>query len=146
MDLTLRTQADGDSTVGVMTAGPLELRSIELGWHDNRPDVSCVPAGEYTLIPYDSPKHGPTWCLHNHLLGVTADGADDTRARCEIHSANWASQLEGCIALGLDHQPMVNPATGRIEPAVERSRDAIAELLALLEPLSIGHTLTIVRE
>lgn len=146
MELQLATKAADGATTGVLTAGTLTLYSIELPWNDNQAGASCVPAGTYKLVPYFSPKHGATWCLENPELGVTADGAGGTRSRCEIHSANWAEQLLGCIALGLDHQPMVNPATGRLEPAIERSKDAIADLCRLLGVLSSGHTLTITRE
>ncbi len=40
---------------------------------------------------------------------------------------------------------MLDPATGKVEPAVESSKDAIADLLALLGANSAGHTLTITR-
>lgn len=123
--------------------------AIELPWRNNAHDTSCVPAGTYALIPYFSPKHNAqTWCLHNPALSVY--GTDPVpaggRDHCEIHSANWAEQLLGCIALGLDHQPMYDPLTGKVEPAVEHSKDAIARLLVILGPMSSGHTLTIDRE
>jgi hypothetical protein len=140
----VRTYGDM-ATTGVVTAGSLTFFSIELPWRDNEAGESCVPEGMYDLIPYFSPKHGSTWCLQNPALGVTADGAGGTRSRCEIHSANWAEQLLGCIALGLDDQPMFDPLTNRVEPAIERSKDAIADLCRLLGVLSTGHTLTITK-
>lgn len=122
--------------------------SIELPWRNNEPNTSCVPAGIYSLIPYLSPKHGATWCLHNPALGIY--GTDPVphggRDHCEIHSANFAEQLLGCIALGLEGQPMYDPLTGKVEPAVEDSKPAIARLHTILGEMSIGHTLEITRE
>jgi hypothetical protein len=38
---------------------------------------------------------------------------------------------------------MYDPLTGLVEPAIENSKDAVAELLALLTPGSTGHVLQI---
>ncbi len=146
MQLLMTTHPGDVATTGTMLAAELSLYTLELPWRNNAADQSCVPAGTYDLIPYFSPKHQAwTWCLENPSLGVTADGRHGTRSRCEIHSANWAPQLLGCIALGLNGLPMLDPATGKVEPAVESSKDAIADLLALLGANSAGHTLTITR-
>jgi hypothetical protein len=150
MILTMQTFSSDEATTGTMFAGVQAFFTLELPWLDNMEGKSCVPAGDYDLIPYESPKHGPTWCLHNPLLNIwsgltatpTGGGA---RSFCEIHSANWAEQLEGCIALGFENLPMLDPITGRVEPAVENSRDAVAELLKLLSPMSSGNILQIKR-
>jgi Family of unknown function (DUF5675) len=143
MNLTLtRTQSNDDCTLGqiVLPDGTL-LYSLELPWKDNDKDVSCVPPGIYQLIPYTSPKHDSTWYLENAALGV--GGAGSHRSFCEIHSANWASQLEGCIALGLENAPMYNPVEGEIVPAVEQSMLAINRIKNVLGIGSNGNTLTI---
>lgn len=145
-DLKLEREALGDlAATGELTVWAHLFYSIEQPWRNNLQGHSCVPAGTYEMIPYNSPKHGPTWQLHNPALNIYGKGAvpHGGRSFCEIHSANWAEQLEGCIALGLDHKPMLDPLTEKIEPAVEGSRDAIAHLLTILGPLSSGHTLTI---
>ena len=131
------------ATCGRLDIGAELLYTLEQPWRNNETGCSCVPDGEYDLIPFVSPKHGPTWCLDNPALGVTSDGRENTRSRCELHAANWAEQLQGCIALGTDDQPMYDPLTGLVEPAIENSRDAIAELLKLLTPGSSGHRLLI---
>lgn len=138
-----RTAYSADATCGSMPLNGEVLYSIEQPWDDNAPDHSCVPEGTYDLIPYMSPTHGATWYLSNPALGVGGQG--ETRSYCELHSANWATQLEGCIAYGHDDQPMVDPSTGKISPAVENSRDAVATLIAALGPMTSGHTLTIVK-
>jgi hypothetical protein len=145
VNVTIARHYGDYATTGTMQVGDASFFTIERPWMDNESGTSCVPEGTYQLIPYLSPKHGQTWCLENEALGVTADGHGGTRSRCEIHSANWATQLEGCIALGLRGQPMYNPDTGRVEPAVEDSKDAVAHFNTLLGPMSTGHTLTITR-
>lgn len=150
MELTLARRYGDMATTGVLTAGALSLFTIELPWRNNAPDASCVPEGVFQLVRYLSPTHGWTWCLRNPDLKImgcdqlTADQvAAGFRSFSELHSANWARQLLGCIAAGLHGQPMLDPLTGKVEPAVENSVDAIAELHALLDPLPGSHTLTI---
>lgn len=144
MNLTLtRTSYTADATCGNLEVDGETLYSIEQPWRDNAKGASCVPEGRYELVPYTSPRHGATWYLRNHALSV--GDAGEQRSYCELHAANWATQLEGCIAFGHDDQPMLDPSTGRVAPAIEGSRDAVATLAAALGPLTAGHTLTIVR-
>lgn len=142
MNLTLtRNLYDPHATCGQVYLNGETLYTIEQPWMDNEKGHSCVPEGIYALIPYMSPKHGATWYLENLTLGVGDIGED--RSYCELHAANWATQLEGCIAFGHDDEPMVDPSTGQVAPAIENSRDAVATLTAALGPMSSGHTLTI---
>jgi hypothetical protein len=143
MNITLkRTQSDDTCTRGIiMLEDGTTIYSLELPWKNNEKDVSCVPSGVYQLIPYTSPKHDSTWYLENAELGVGGYGVE--RSFCEIHSANWARQLEGCIALGLEDQPMFDPIEGAVVPAVEQSMLAINRIKNVLGVGSNGHTLTI---
>jgi len=52
---------------------------------------TAIPYGRYKMKWYDSPKHGRVPLL----LGVKGFSF------VEIHIANWATQLQGCIAPGL---------------------------------------------
>lgn len=133
------------ATQGMLVGEGCKFFTIEQPWNNNLNDQSCVPDGDYQLIPYQSPKHGATWILANKQLGVYGIGNVIPKARyyCELHSSNWASQLKGCIALGLDDKPMVDPTSGDIAPAIESSKTAIAQLLSVLGPLTSGHTLNI---
>ncbi|MGH9821679.1 MAG: DUF5675 family protein [Blastocatellia bacterium] len=143
MNLTLtRSFYGSNATTGSMLLDGELLYSIEQPWRNNEQGKSCVPDGTYALYPYISPKHGPTWFLDSPELGV--GGASSQRSYCELHSANWARQLQGCIAFGLLGTPMVDPATGVMAPAVEHSVDAIELILVALKPLSTGHVLIIV--
>lgn len=144
MNLALvRTSYAAQATCGECMIDDEQMYTIEQPWNDNQKGSSCVPEGVYSLIPYQSPKHGATWYLQNHALGVGA--ANEQRSYCELHSANWASQLQGCIAFGTANTPMVDPSTGQIAPAIENSRDAIKQLIDTLGAMSTGHTLTITR-
>jgi hypothetical protein len=146
MQLEMVTTFTSNATTGTLVAGEQTFFTIECPWINNL-DGSCVPAGEYVLIPYLSPTHGATWCLHNPDLNIygTSLVPPGGRNYCELHSANWARQLMGCIALGLKGLPMYDPATGVVESAVEESQDAIVELRQILTALSSGHTLNIAR-
>jgi hypothetical protein len=53
-------------------------------------DYPCVPLGTYPVNQYNSPTKGDVW-----MLSDTAP-----RMAIEIHPANWASELLGCIAVG----------------------------------------------
>lgn len=65
--------------------------TIELPWADNHPDKSCIPSGCYEFVKYFSPDHKfEVW----KAVGVPG------RADIEIHPANLASQLLGCIGVG----------------------------------------------
>jgi hypothetical protein len=100
-----------DCTLGRLTLpGGVQLATIERPWVPNplgaggKLSTSCVPDGLYTLQPYDSPKHGPTWCLVNDSLGVHFDKRPEElvgRTMIQLHVANRAAELEGCIAPGM---------------------------------------------
>ncbi|MFD2567602.1 DUF5675 family protein [Pseudotenacibaculum haliotis] len=66
-------------------------QSLELGWLNNQRNVSCIPAGKYKLKLEWSPRfQKDLW----EIYGVP------NRSECKFHAANYAYQLNGCIALG----------------------------------------------
>ena len=81
-----------DATLGIIKFSDIEFWSVERPWLDNKPNISCIPVGEYELKWRESPKFGPTWQLED-VPG---------RTPILIHAANFAYQLQGCIALGTD--------------------------------------------
>lgn len=97
--LTVDRWADtGEETLGEFTLENLGARRIlaqgytmERPWLDNRPFVSCIPAGVYVLEP-----------RRYHKGGYDALGVKDVPGRTHVllHVANLASQLAGCIAPG----------------------------------------------
>ena len=65
--------------------------TIELPWLDNHPQKSCIPVGTYVANTYFSPHHG---------FNVWRLDAVPGRSEIEIHPANFASELLGCIGVG----------------------------------------------
>jgi hypothetical protein len=104
----LRSNAisDANGTFGTMSLdGELFCATCEQPWDNNQSDKSCIPEGDYQLLPYASPAHGPTVVFHNPALGIYGMPAlipegKTGRSLCEIHNANWPFQLKGCVAVG----------------------------------------------
>lgn len=66
--------------------------SLERGNRNNERNVSRIPCGVYPLVWEKSPRFG-------RYLWEIKDVPN--RSECKIHPANYWSQLNGCIALGL---------------------------------------------
>lgn len=106
-----RFETGDDGTFGkLVTDNGFQCYSVERPWLLNKVEVSCIPSGTYECIIGVSPKFGKVY-------GVKAVPG---RTDILIHPANWARQLEGCIALGR--------ALGNVmgDNGVMSSRDAIA--------------------
>lgn len=65
--------------------------TLELPWLLNAVGKSCIPAGTYPLRRRYSNKHG---CEVFEIANVP------DRTDIELHAANFATQLLGCVALG----------------------------------------------
>lgn len=97
--------------------------TVEREWLNNEKNVSCIPAGVYSVKPHDSPRFGKCYSLENKNVGVTVYGPSQ-RTHCLIHTANFPNELQGCIALGLKFHPL--------QWGVGDSRKALDVLSALL--------------
>lgn len=92
----------------------------------NQNESSCIPEGLYVCKKYSSPKCPDTW----EVTGVA------NRSRILFHSANYVSELLGCIATASSIQNMDPKAEGKI--ALEKkwlasqSRDAFAKFKAAM--------------
>lgn len=118
-DLTLERYYLPGTTFGTLRApGLTPFRTVECPWNDNRTGLSCVPEGCYE-IQLDFFERGgyPAYEL------VSVPG----RSRILIHAANEASELAGCIAVGLRFGCL----QGRW--AVLESRPALRALMAWLD-------------
>lgn len=102
----------GRLTDSLNAPGSLNLATLECSWvkNPNHPGgilgVSCIPDGEYDILPYNSPSKPHTFQLVNVSLGVYAKRPADQpwgRDRILIHVANYVTELEGCIAVGEAH-------------------------------------------
>ena len=76
------------------------FRGIEQPWRDNKPFASCIPAGLYALLPWSTEKYPDVWAFYGGEVGLykSQGGA---RYACLIHVANYASQVSGCLGLGM---------------------------------------------
>lgn len=107
-----------DCTLGRLRCGNFQCFTLELPWHGNSRNISCIPPGEYKATKYQSPKHGEVLLLHNV----------PNRSMIEIHAGNYTRQIEGCILVGnsirfLDQDDV---------PDVTSSMATLAQLLALV--------------
>ncbi len=127
---------------------------IEQPRNHDLPGHSCIPAGEYVMVPHISghlheqdgvtPLH--TWALVNAGLGVFHTLADATgytgsypvRTECLLHPANFARELEGCGAPGDSRLQMVNKTW-----MVTNSRYTFDHIRTILVIDTTGHTFTI---
>lgn len=85
-----RLDDDGSKTCGTLTVGEVTFQTLERPWLNNKPYVSCIPAGDYVV-------HRDTTGRHQYY--AVADVPN--RTYIEIHVANVVEELQGCIALGL---------------------------------------------
>ncbi len=132
-----------DETEGVMILpNGRRFATIERPWVPNpngakggQPNVSCIPDGMYRLLPHESRSKGSVFIIFNPLLGVFKFPQDhepgEGRNVCYIHSANWAWQLEGCIAPGLTRMPL-KPTGQVVMPAVASSGAAMSILRSVI--------------
>jgi hypothetical protein len=121
----------------IMLPDGSRLATIEQPWNNNKPFSSCIPEGIYDLVYHNGNKYKNTYALVNpslHVYHLPEDRGSDTTGRyaCVFHSANWASQLLGCIAPGLRRHPMVNRESNQLEQAVASSRLAMEKLLSAI--------------
>ena len=58
-------------------------------------DHPRIADGTYTFNSFQSPTKGNVWLRDD-------EAANDGRSMIEIHAANWATQLLGCVAVGDD--------------------------------------------
>ena len=103
------------------TFGRLELQgavqtwfTCELEWFDNDREVSCIPCGRYSVVRWQSPRHGDCFKV------LDVPGRDDIL----LHPGNTIRDLLGCIALGRGR------GTVNGLPAVTSSRAAMDDLKA----------------
>lgn len=119
-----RSPSTDEGTFGVLTLeSGWTCHTLELPWRENRPRMSCIPAGTYRAVAHVSPKFGRTYWLQN-VPG---------RSEILIHAGNLAgdttkkkrTDVAGCILVGT-HRGLLQR-----QSAVLGSKAALAELLRL---------------
>ena len=122
----------GMGTFGELTLGAQKWFTVERPWENNKPSVSCIPAGTYpiklgTFYSGDGVGGKPDYPAYE-LLNVP------NRALIKIHKGNRMLDVRGCIALGKELG-----AEGGMW-CVRRSKEAFEEFMvaaALLDPREI---------
>lgn len=111
----LRERVEPEGVFGTMYVdGERFCVTCEQPWRDNKPNISCIPAGDYKLVAWDSPKYGPVVAFVNHDLNVWLDDSiapdpGPARGKCLIHNANDPDQLQGCVAVGYEIVHFAHP-------------------------------------
>lgn len=101
MKLQLIREANipGQGMFGKLTTDGFESLTVEREWLDNKSFKSCIPAGDYTLVPHKFRGRYDTFALTGY--GVSHyNQSDFERYAIVIHPANVQSDLAGCIAPG----------------------------------------------
>lgn len=82
-------------TLGILTLFEddkevFRCHTLELPWKDNQTSISCIPEGEYKVVPRESKK----FKKHFHVTGVP------NRSYILIHPGNYYTQIRGCLLPG----------------------------------------------
>ncbi|MBV9961304.1 MAG: hypothetical protein JO072_03585 [Parafilimonas sp.] len=97
-----RITDDGKQTLGTLSFQQdneqiFLCKTLELPWLNNHSQTSCIPAGTYTC-KYTRSERFSTSAGHDVFTYEVEDVPN--RGGIRIHSANFFSDLLGCIALG----------------------------------------------
>tara|TARA_R110000851_G_scaffold130256_1_gene263783 strand:+ start:344 stop:745 length:402 start_codon:yes stop_codon:yes gene_type:complete len=115
---TIDTGAEGNTLGHMKYGGKFSCFTVELPWLDNKPFISCIPAGLYECEKHLSPKFG-----HCILVKNVAG-----RENILIHIGNYKRNTKGCILPGRSFVDMDND--GLID--VTSSGDTMAKLRSVL--------------
>lgn len=64
--------------------------TLENPWKDNEKNISAIPEGRYSCVPYNSERHPNVWKVINVK----------DRTLILIHVGNYEKDTEGCILVG----------------------------------------------
>lgn len=86
-----RVQTNDHGTFGVFSIDGLPVCvTLEETWLNNKPQVSCIPAGEYEVTAYSGTKYKDVWMVQN-VPG---------RSAILMHWGNTERNTAGCILVG----------------------------------------------
>jgi len=154
MKLTLiRDDIRGKMILGVLKGDGLELQTLDRPWipvDDAKGGVrslSCVPVGEYRLVPHSGHRFGEAYAFVNTDLDVyhlpddvPAEKKGKARTACLIHIGNIVSDSIGCTLVGTERTQMAIKGEP-MQAAVSHSGPAMRKLREVLGREE--HTLTI---
>lgn len=95
--------------------------TMEPPWLDNKPNISCIPAGTYNLQRYYSNKFQ---CELFEIVDVAKANLLDGRDGIAIHWGNKAHETQGCPLIG--RGVLLDP------PLLQFSKDAFQDFMRTL--------------
>lgn len=113
----IRIVDTGRQTLGEIQVGEFSCFSLELPWKDNHRQISCIPAGIYTVRKFNSPKFGLCYAVDNV----------PNRSQVRIHAGTYFKHTLGCILPGTDQKDLNRD--GELDNI--SSKHALAALLEL---------------
>lgn len=123
------SSSEKSGTFGVLTVDGYPIcGTLEPRWKMNKPNVSCIPAGQYVCRRVDSPTYGDTF----EVTGVI------DRSHILFHAGNWDHNTQGCILLGEQFGRLAG------EAALQCSKQAVMDFKTVLGSSCDEFLLTIV--
>lgn len=164
MNVTVTRDPDDrhpDITLGQMEVAEHDIATLEQPWipsdeaKGGTKYISCVPDGEYRLVPHKSEDHPNSYALINEDLDVYHYPQDvpkekrgKARTVCLIHVGNFLADTQGCIMPGMRHTEMVDHRKGGADLEQEKAVASSGAAMKLIRE-ALGqeeHTLTIKRK
>ncbi len=75
------------------------LWTMELPWDGNRANASCLPFGDYELVPHNGRKYKDTYAIVDGVHVTHWQHEMAPRFACCAHPATRPTHLQGCVAL-----------------------------------------------
>lgn len=125
-----RFKSSDQGTFGILAVDGHWWHSLELPDRHNKPNISCIPKGEYQVSERYSPHfrrklyHVENVPNRSYILIHPANFAGDTEK-------GWQTHLQGCITLGKRVGRAINKF-GKRQKCVFLSRQAITEMMDYL--------------
>lgn len=116
----VRDDQNPDRTLGTLRTDEDEYvcETLELPWRENQHGISCIPAGTYECVRFDSPHIGYQLFQLQNVPG---------RSGVDIHRGNTTKDTEGCILVGTKRGVLNG------QDAVLHSTEAFADFMRRLE-------------
>lgn len=159
--LTLHRTYNANNTIGTLTDGNANLIccTLELPYKNNKKMVSCIPEGDYCVLPHTSPKFGKCFKVYQwqyeminemgygrvaQTLSPTISDGVEVRENILIHSGNRTTDVKGCILVGdsIIADPNLSNSTLETYPFIANSR---ATLKRLMEEYEEGFNMIIIK-
>lgn len=86
-----RAPSSDKGTFGILCLGNIPLCvTCEDPWNDNKPNISCIPAGHYQCTKFNGARFSDVW----EILNVPK------RSAILIHNGNTIADTHGCVLVG----------------------------------------------